>query len=326
MGSAIVALIGGSTLIAMTPAGARDSRGEQLITFPGGAARLWHGPGPHGEATAYYSISSGGLPFSEPRATSYDLKLRHGVFDPLGPLGAPPVARGLEAGPDTNLYIVQFHTQPLEGYRRAIEGLGGDVLAFLPRHSHVLRLDRDSVAQVEALPFVRWVGDFHPVYRMEEWLLEALAGDAEASGHAGSVVTWNVGLWHSDIEVKRTVARRIEAVGGLVLLVDGGKVLVRARMTPAQAGAAARWDEVSFIDRWSPLEPQVDIAREISGANFIEGVEGFAGEGVRGEVLDLGFNLGHLDFQSRPLILHTPVGENRHGASTSGIIFGDGLG
>jgi len=81
-----------------------------------------------------------------------------------------------------------------------------------------------------------------------------------------------------------------------------------------------------FVDRWSPYEVDMDVAREIGGANHIETVAGYTGEGVRGEVFDVGFNVNHVDFASRPLILHGTVGSDSHGASTSGICFGDGTG
>jgi hypothetical protein len=73
-------------------------------------------------------------------------------------------------------------------------------------------------------------------------------------------------------------------------------------------------------------EADMDIAREIGGADYIETMAGYNGSGVRGEVFDAGFNLAHVDFQSRPLILHGNVGSDSHGASTSGIVLGMGLG
>ena len=172
------------------PAAADDAR---TIAFPGGAVRVWETP-------PQYAISFDGKAFSEPRATSYELKLRHGRFDPL--VAAPAVQDGLASGPDTNLWIVQFVTQQLEGYREAIRDIGGDVYAFLANHAHVVRMSPDVRVQVEALPFVRWVGDFHPAYRLEEFLLEA----ADAPDDAGVIVPvgrYHVMLWDSAFAVKQ---------------------------------------------------------------------------------------------------------------------------
>lgn len=54
---------------------------------------------------------------------------------------------------------------------------------------------------------------------------------------------------------------------------------------------------------------------------------GYLGQGVRGEVLDGGLRLEHVDFQATPPIIHgsnSPV--TAHGTSVYGIVFGDGTG
>ena len=105
-----------------------------------------------------------------------------------------------------------------------------------------------------------------------------------------------------------------------------GKYLIEAELTPDQLVAVARFDEVLFIDRWSPMEKDMSLAREIGGGNFLETMEGWTGQGVRGEILDLGFNVGHVDFTNNPLIEHGAVSVDSHGAACSGIVFGDGTG
>jgi hypothetical protein len=113
------------TPVAGADAGARgmtDGGGMDVISVPGSSTvvHLWQAPDARGELAPHYAISfDGGATFSEPRSTAYELKLRHGEFDPLGPEAIPLVEPGFEAGEDTNLYIVQFVTQPLEAYREA---------------------------------------------------------------------------------------------------------------------------------------------------------------------------------------------------------------
>jgi len=122
------------------------------------------------------------------------------------------------------------------------------------------------------------------------------------------------------------VSDRITSLGWELSRTDAGKFLIEATLTPDQLFEIVRWDEVLFVDRWSPYEADMNNAREIGGANHIETVAGYTGEGVRGEVFDAGFNLNHVDFAAHPLIPHGTVGSNSHGASTSGICFGDGTG
>lgn len=284
--------------------------------------KLWEGPGPDGNVVPHYSISLDGQEFCDPRPTSYVLKLRHGRFDPLSASPAPQIEPGFEADETMSLYIVQFVTQPLEEFRQAIGDLGGTVHTFLSQHAHIVKMDPDVRDAVEALPFVRWVGPFHPAYRLEEYMLD----NAEWANQLFPLQKYNIAVFESGMAQKDIVADRIEDMGGYVDRRHAGKVLLEATLTPEQLFEVIRWDEVMFVDRWSPGEADMDIARNIGGANFIENETGFTGQGVRGEIIDLGFNLTHVDFQSRPLIQHTTVNTDSHGASCSGITFGDGTG
>jgi hypothetical protein len=310
--AALLALLGGPCFAAAPPPGARA-----IDMDDGASIRLWEE-----EGVPYYAIDLDGRGFSAPRATSYALELVHGRFDPLGAAAAPAVPGALAAGGDTSVYVVQFFTQPLEAYRRAIRGLGGDVRFYLPRHGHLVRMDAAARDAVAALPFVRWVGPYHPAWRLEPFLVSAVAG-AEA---ALPTQRYNVMLFDSERSATARAAARIRALGGTVDLEHAGKYLMTATLTMEQLVATARLDEVVHVDRWGPLEADMNVGRSISGARFVESVAGFDGEGVRGEVIDVGFNLAHVDFQARPLIQHTPFGSDSHGASTSGIIFGDGGG
>ncbi|MBN1280300.1 MAG: S8 family serine peptidase [Candidatus Thermoplasmatota archaeon] len=269
---------------------------------------------------SYYKISlDGGASFVRTvHDPSYELGLRYAHFDPLQ--DSPSVPSVLSASDDTHLYIVQFITQPLEVFDTAITDLGGEVHHYIAQYAYLVEMDDETCTSVASLPYVRWVGPYHPAYRLEEFMLQHLA-DAE---QVYPLQRYNIQV--HDIEDKTTIADRISAHGGLVDRSDAGKHLLEATLTPEQLFAVARWDEVLFIDRWSPYEADMNNARAIGGANYIETLAGYDGSGVRGEVFDAGFNLNHVDFASRPLIQHGTVGTNSHGASTSGICFGDGTG
>ncbi len=327
LAGAVFLTVGGILGLAVGPAGAAsaDRPGKaQLISVPDSSVvlKLWEDRDRFGVMMPHYSISLDGSEFSEPKATSYTIRLRHGGFDPLGFAPAPALEEGFEAGEDTNLYIVQFLTQPLEEFRGAIEGLGGAVHWYLADHSHIVHMDSETLEAVEELPFVRWVGPYHPAYRLEEFLLD----NAEYANEAYPLQKYNVMVIDASSDTKLDAAQRIEEIGGIVDLDDSGKYLLQATLTPEQLFEIIRWDEILFVDRWSEVETDMDIGREIGGANYIEAVGGFTGEGVRGEIIDIGFNVTHGDFDSRPLILHGSVGSDSHGAATSGICFGDGAG
>jgi len=282
--------------------------------------KLWKDA--HGDTTSYAISKDGGKTFSEKRTAKHQIKLRFGDFTPDPGRAAPPVPPMFEAAPSAQLFIVQFQTQPLREYHNAIEELGGKMLAFLPHHAYIARFNPDLKAAMEALPFVRWVGPFHPAYRLEEFMLENLENREQAYG----LQKYNIMVFESGMAEKRRVAEVIYALGGVVDREHAGKFLLEATLTPDQLFTVITLDEVLFVDRWSPGETDMDTAREMGGAVYLSTVAGFNGEGVRGEIIDLGFNMTHGDFASRPLIEHTAVSSNSHGAACSGILFADGSG
>jgi len=175
--------------------------------------------------------------------------------------------------------------------------------------------------EVELLPYVRWIGPYHPAYRLEEFMLDNFKNAQEIY----PLQRYNIQV-HS-IDMKDIFAEKISNIGGIVNTENGGKVLVQATLTPEQLFSVARMNEVNFIDRWSDYEPDMDIGREIGGANYIETVAGYTGQDVRGESFDIGFNPDHVDFQNNPLIIHGPFcNSESHGTACIGICFGDGTG
>lgn len=294
----------------------------RVVPVGGSAIRLvlWTETAPGDVDQPMYAISLDGVDVQAVQPVSGVVRLRHGDFDPV--VGEQPVVPELAADASTELYVVQFVTQPLEEYRVEIAALGSTVHNYLADQCHIVRMSSAVRDQVAALPYVRWVGPLHPAYRTEEFLLENRAQAAQFF----PVHKYNVQVLESGLVQKNLVADRIRAIGGQVDRADAGKFLLEATLTSDQLFQVIRWNEVLFVDRWSPYDTDMNFGREIGGANYIETVAGFTGSGVRGEVIDVGFNVSHVDFASRPLIQHTAVSTNSHGASTSGIIFGDGTG
>lgn len=273
-----------------------------------------------GSATHRYAISLDGRRVARSVETTYELKLRHGEFDPA--LETPWVHPALTADAACNLYLVQFVTQSLPQYLAAVSAEGAAVYNFVAQHAFIVRMPPDVRDRVAALPFVRAVTPYHPAYRLEEFW----HADPDAAAALYPWQRYNIAVFEAGPAQKTAVADAITAMGGTVDRPDAGKFLLEATLTPPQLLAVARMDEVLFIDRWSAGGTDMNIVRQVTGANYVESAAGYTGAGVRGEVIDVGFNLTHVDFASRPLIKHTNVDTQSHGASTSGIVFGDGTG
>lgn len=303
--------------------GRRDIR---VIDIPvsGGKALLWREDDANGGVIDRYALSLNGNEISTIRETDYEIKLRYTHFDPL--TDPPDVEHNLRAfDPEAahrSAYIVQFVTQPLDEYRDAINELGGRVFIYLSEHAHIVQMDDKTRSQVEQLPFVRWVGRYHPAYKIDPELLSPLG--------RGQLTTrrYNIMVLERGGEMHRVVAERIRTKGGDVhtILPDGFRL--EATLDPNQLIDIAHDENVLFIDQWSAAESDMDIVRTTSGAAQLETIEGFRGEGVRAEVADNGLRQTHTDFQSGlPPLIHNSANTNEpnnHGTSTYGILFGRG--
>jgi len=316
----LAALAAIAALVAAASASVPIGQQARLIDVPNSSVvlALWEETDASGASVPYYGISLDGRDFVRTTPTSYELGLRYARFDPLA--GEPTVAAHLAADANVHLFIVQFVTQPLEVFVDAIESAGGTIRQYMAQNAYLVEMDGATRAVVAQLPYVRWIGPYHPAYRIEEFLLDNLT----VASSTLPVMRYNIRVM--DVDQKLVISERIEAIGGVVENYNAGKLLVDATLTPAELLQVIRWDEVLFVDRWSDYEKDMNNIRVIHGANYIETVAGYTGQGVRGEVYDAGFNLGHHDFQSRPLIQHGTTGTDSHGSSTSGIVFGDGAG
>jgi len=248
--------------------------------------------------------------------------LAAGAFDPLAG-ERPDVPAGLSAAAGSRTFIVQFVTHPLEAYRKAIRDLGGETHRFMPWQALLVSIDPAKLDALTALPFVTWAGPWHPAFKLEQPLVEMLSnGTPDPAPRRYSVMALERGP-----AMQQSLSERIRLSGGTVELTIPQGYRLEATLTPAQLLDLARADEVLYIDRWSPPEHDMNNVREIGGANHIETVAGYTGEGVRAEVMDNGLRTSHQDFQGRPPILH---GQNwsdyYHGTQTYGINFGDGTG
>ena len=292
---------------------------EEVITVPGSNVTLHLGKEQlvNGEIIRMYEIYRDGLLLRQTEA-HYELGLRYAHFDPT--LDLPEVNSLLLADEDIDLYIVQFVTQPLEEFQREITELGGTVRHYVAQFAYLVDMDETAAEAVSLLPYVRWMGQYQPAYRLEEYMLENLNN----AWSAYPIQRYNIQVL--DVTQKSILADKITSIGGRVDRPDAGKLLVEATLNPDQLFEVARWNEVLFIDRWGPYEEDMDVVRQIGGANFIETVAGYNGSGVHGEAFDGGCTVNHIDFASRPLLVHGAVGGGSHGTATAGICFGDGTG
>jgi hypothetical protein len=295
----------------------RRVENARVVAVPGSAAAvvLWDEvPADGGEAEAWYAASLDGAAFAPAQPARHGLMLKRARFDP-GRGAGPALDESLRARAGSTLRIVQFETPPLEAYRAAVEAAGARVLAYIPNNAYLARMDGRAAAAVGAMAFVRSVVPMHPAWKAEPELLEEPAA------------TVNIQVAERGPGMKAAVAARIRALGGTVEEAIPEGFLLRATLTRAQLAEVLRLDEVVWTDRWGPSGVDMDKARQISGATFVQSTLGFTGQGVRGEVMDDNLLTTHVDFQSpAPMIHGSRSGPTDHGTCCYGIVFGKGVG
>jgi hypothetical protein len=269
------------------------------------------------EGAVHYTswTRDGGRTWSEAQVFERELMLRDGAVAPGQAL--PAVAPALALPAEGRLFLVQFRSVGLPEYRQALADAGAEVLSFFPNHAHIVRMDRGLVAAVAALGFVERVEPYHPAYRVERALRDwALAGGRRAARRV------NVMAFEWGPDGKQRILRAAQASGArLAQWYPSGHIL-ELWVDPAQLRRLAAHDDVLWIDPWSPPENDMDLARQDSGADWLESTHGICGTGVRGEVLDSGLLQTHQDFDGA--LMHTTSIVDSHGTATFGIVFGNG--
>ncbi|MFN0157671.1 MAG: S8 family serine peptidase, partial [Bacteroidota bacterium] len=315
-------LLFGGDVFHITPAMVSE---ESLLVVPNSTVHLifWNETVTVGSTTRYYAISLNGQDIATVRPTSYGIKLKFASFDPL--VGLPSVHSSLASPAGTQVHMVQFETQPLDVFRERIAALGGTIYDFITDHTYIVVMAQSAKTQIEALPYVRWVGPYHPAYRLEPFLSNGLVANSLPSNPS----RYNILVLQSGLSQKTSVASQIQAMGGTINRLGPGGRSFEATLTPVQLREVARNDNVAYIDRWTPPKSSMDNARRVSGANYLRHNNStipFDGTGVIGEVLDAkliplnhpAFNLNRLEHGEPRTI------PNSHGMSVYGILFGNG--
>ncbi len=265
------------------------------------------------------------------------VRLQAATFDPLQPGNALIAADAADVA--TPYYLVQF-TGPVETlWVQQITALGGRVLGYIPDNTHIVRLTPAAVANVRALPGVRWVGPYQPAYKLAPALALRAAGnttdaplDLVVVGFADTVPTVLT-------EFLRTQGATIQNLAQY----DWG-LLFRVTAPAATLPSLLQHPAVSWVEPY--LEPQLANAegRKVMGVEGVWQRSGYFGAGQIIAVSDSGLSVQEAlspDFANRlvrafapsEMNLSTPqcrakatwTDLNGHGTHVAGSVLGSGV-
>lgn len=251
----------------------------------------------------------------------------------------PP--RPLRVGPSlqaeeriSGLYLLQCETRFQSTWDEALRSLGVARLVYVPDDTFIVRFDHASLAQVRALPFVRWVGEYrvdHKVHALvKSWWHEPAQGE-----------TRNLNLMISPLAtpLERALVQkqfqRVHRQGNTRFAFMTQGTVHRSRILALLSSPVVLWVEPA---------PQPRLVDEVA-ARIVAGVGttkplytqelGFDGTGVTVAVADSGLDTGdlqdlHPDIEGRvrSLLFYGDLTDasdgHSHGTHVTGIVAGGG--
>ncbi len=282
---------------------------------------LWDEIDATGTRRAVTAVTQDGRLRGRARAAHYRVELEGARFDPLVD-GEPLLASSMRAGQDNRLFLVQTVVTPLPELQNDIRAAGAVIHRYLTQYAMLVEMSPATRASVAVMPYVRWVGPYHPGYRVEPLLGAVLAADGALDRARYSIMVTERGRATQD-----AVAAEIERMGGQIEIRTPQGHRLEATLTAGQLRALLDDNRVQYVDRWGgPGEPDMDIVREVGGADYVETVAGYTGAGVRGEIFDTEVLVGHQEWLT-PILVHSAGTSSSilHGTSVMSNVFAQGI-
>jgi hypothetical protein len=263
-----------------------------------------------------------------------ELHLVAGSFDPLIDTIALPT--DMVTARWDGLFLIQLIGPTLPSWTDRLDDMGCRVVSYIPDNGFIAKMTMKARRDVVDLPFVRWVGPFHPAFRVlpETWELP----DAF------------MGLAILAIDDPLKLSKDVSRLGGYLDAVGDHTRLVQALVPRAGLMTLARHPDVEWIEPWLVPELHNDNSARLIGARQIvdgtwnltqsmrlwswndvtEEFEGITGKGYVVSAADTGLDALHGSFVGHlPSITYVGGDVNQdtygHGTHVLGTIAGTGL-
>lgn len=84
---------------------------------------------------------------------------------------------------DDDYYIVQFSGPVQSAWKDALTELGAQFYDYVPQHAFIVRLSESKFSEVEALGYVRWIGEYVPELKLSQGVYDITPEELEAEGN-----------------------------------------------------------------------------------------------------------------------------------------------
>jgi hypothetical protein len=191
------------------------------------------------------------------------------VFDPL--TGAPdlPVLEGYElsaasyASAASSYHIVQFDGRATHQRIHRLRSATEQILGYVPNHAFIVKATKAQRRILAGSPGVRWVGDYHPVYKIDPPIL---SGQTEADQPGNRVRLSIMGFRYEQMENLRDRLSKADASVEIESLWDqsnhrGWAIISLNRSEMARAAAKLSLNhEIRYIH----IQPELKVMNDDS--------------------------------------------------------------
>lgn len=245
------------------------------------------------------------------------------------------------APPADGLFLVQFTGPVLPGWRETLADYNVRLLRYVPDDTFVARFSDTPVSMVEQLPFVHWVGEYLPAYRIHDSVLNQLRADPQTD--------------RLEVRIQLSPAATANEVGLMGRRLSGVRAtspgrfgdILYASVSPRELAEVLRSPAVLWMEGPADMKLSDEISTKIVAGGTVSRFDGepktdmqklgFDGFGVTVAVADSGLHLGrpspmHPDLVGRANVffyygdLLDASDEHAHGTHVTGIIAGSGAG
>ncbi len=202
------------------------------------------------------------------------IALKTATFDPL--VQKPTVAAVLQSqaiAGQQQTYMVQFVGPIQPGWKQQVEATGARLYGYLPAYTFLARMAPTTATNVAQLAPVRWVGLYHPAYRLSPNLLSFAQAAATSDKTSPPPAPQDFAMLNltvqglPDADLDR-MTQAIEALGGEVTERDSNPfaAFLALRLPAYRLVELAHLDEITWIEQTMP----VGVANDVSTGSILQ--------------------------------------------------------
>ena len=181
------------------------------------------------------------------------IHLKSVTFDPL--TEEPKLSPGWVYTSDNGYYMIQCFGPMQSIWMEEIRATGVSILGYIPSYTYIMHMEGEEKEALSNLPYIRWVGRYHPAYKIQNGLREKV-GEIEL----------NVVVFKNEEDNLHKVRDNLRALGGIITHDGEENHIIRTKIDASKIRDIAFIPEVEWIDEFSPPIAMMNNVRVFTGA------------------------------------------------------------